>query len=219
MSADWPGSLCPAARRSARVSQVAAWVCRRRPWAWRLVRSARSCPGRWAWSCRSVPSLWRFVPAVCAFGSDICTRVIGRGRVERRQVRPSECWLLPVGCGAGRGGLLRLRWRRPRPLGGPSRSRGCGRRQRVIAAVEAAHTDAVLQSIASLSPRIAYTRTGHAGAAVMDAEGVLGIRYRHRTSRALDPQLHDHVMISNAVRTVFDGAHTSAQPRSKPDLR
>ncbi len=76
---------------------------------------------------------------------------------------------------------------------------------RVVTAVEAAHTAAVLQSIASLSPRIAYTRTGHAGVAVVDAEGVLGIRYRHRTSRALDPQLHDHVLISNAVRTVSDG--------------
>jgi conjugative relaxase-like TrwC/TraI family protein len=76
---------------------------------------------------------------------------------------------------------------------------------RVVEAVEEAHTAAVLQSIASLSPRIAYTRTGHAGVAVVDAEGVLGLRYRHRTSRALDPQLHDHVLISNAVRTVSDG--------------
>jgi len=75
----------------------------------------------------------------------------------------------------------------------------------VVAAVEAAHTAAVEQAIASVSPRIAYTRTGHAGAAVVDAEGVFGIRYRHRTSRALDPQLHDHVLISNAVRTVSDG--------------
>jgi len=80
-------------------------------------------------------------------------------------------------------------------LGGPD----------VVAAVEAAHTAAVVQAVASVSPRIAYTRTGHAGAAVVDAEGVFGIRYRHRTSRALDPQLHDHVLISNAVQTVFDG--------------
>ncbi len=75
----------------------------------------------------------------------------------------------------------------------------------VVAAVEAAHTAAVEAAVASVSPRIAYTRTGHAGSAVVDAEGVLGIRYRHRTSRALDPQLHDHVLISNAVRTVSDG--------------
>ena len=45
---------------------------------------------------------------------------------------------------------------------------------RVVAAVEAAHTAALLQSVASLSPRIAYTRSGHAGVAVVDAEGVLG---------------------------------------------
>jgi conjugative relaxase-like TrwC/TraI family protein len=75
----------------------------------------------------------------------------------------------------------------------------------VVIAVEDAHTRAVEQAIASVSPRIAYTRTGHAGAAVVDAEGVFGIRYRHRTSRALDPQLHDHVLISNAVRTLSDG--------------
>jgi len=75
----------------------------------------------------------------------------------------------------------------------------------VADAVEAAHTAAVRQAIASVSPRIAYTRTGHAGAAVVDTDGVFGIRYRHRTSRALDPQLHDHVLISNAVQTLSDG--------------
>jgi len=75
----------------------------------------------------------------------------------------------------------------------------------VVAAVEAAHTAAVEQAISSVSSRIAYTRTGHAGAAVVDADGVFGIRYRHRTSRALDPQLHDHVLISNAVRAKSDG--------------
>lgn len=75
----------------------------------------------------------------------------------------------------------------------------------VVAAIEDAHTAAVEQAIESISPRIAYTRTGHAGAAVVDAEGVFGIRYRHRTSRALDPRLHDHVLISNAVRTASDG--------------
>jgi conjugative relaxase-like TrwC/TraI family protein len=75
----------------------------------------------------------------------------------------------------------------------------------VVAAIDAAHTAAVEQAIASVSSRIAYTRTGHAGAAVVDTDGLFGVRYRHRTSRALDPQLHDHVLISNAVRTVSDG--------------
>ena len=75
----------------------------------------------------------------------------------------------------------------------------------VVAEVEAAHTAAVEAAIAFVSPRIAFTRTGHAGAAVVDTEGVFGVRCRHRTSRAMDPQLHDHVLISNAVRTVSDG--------------
>ncbi len=83
----------------------------------------------------------------------------------------------------------------------------------VAAAVEAAHTAAVEQAVASVSPRIAYTRTGHAGAAVVDTDGVFGIRYRHRTSRALDPQLHDHVLISNAVRTKFDGGWRTLDAR------
>jgi conjugative relaxase-like TrwC/TraI family protein len=75
----------------------------------------------------------------------------------------------------------------------------------VMAEVEAAHTAAVEAAIAFVSPRIAHTRTGHAGAAVVDTVGVLGVRYRHSTSRTMDPQLHDHVLISNAVRTVSDG--------------
>ena len=80
-------------------------------------------------------------------------------------------------------------------LGGPE----------VAAAIDAAHTAAVEHAIASISTRIGFTRTGHAGASVVDADGVFGARFRHRTSRALDPQLHDHVLVSNAVRTVSDG--------------
>ena len=80
-------------------------------------------------------------------------------------------------------------------LGGPE----------VAAAVDAAQTAAVEQALDSISSRIGYTRTGHAGAAVVDAEGVFGVRFRHRTSRLLDPQLHDHVLISNAVLTESDG--------------
>lgn len=75
----------------------------------------------------------------------------------------------------------------------------------VAAAIGAAQTAAVEQATESISSRIGFTRTGHAGAAVVDADGVFGVRYRHRTSRALDPQLHDHVLVSNAVRTVSDG--------------
>lgn len=66
-------------------------------------------------------------------------------------------------------------------------------------------TSRVEQAIESISSRIGYTRTGREGAAVVDAEGGFGVRYRRRTSRALDPQLNDHVLVSNAVCTVSDG--------------
>ncbi|MEP6300094.1 MAG: MobF family relaxase, partial [Ilumatobacter sp.] len=88
-------------------------------------------------------------------------------------------------------------------LGGPE----------VAAAVDAAQTAAVEQAIESISSRIGFTRTGHGGAAVVDADGVFGVRYRHRTSRALDPQLHDHVLVSNAVRTVSDGVWRTLDAR------
>lgn len=88
-------------------------------------------------------------------------------------------------------------------LGGPE----------VAAAVDAAQTAAVEQAIVSISSRIGYTRTGHAGVAVVDGDGVFGVRYRHRTSRALDPQLHDHVLVSNAVRTVSDGVWRTLDAR------
>lgn len=45
-------------------------------------------------------------------------------------------------------------------LGGPE----------VAAAIDAAHTAAVEQAIESISPRIAYTRTGHAGAPAMPGQ-------------------------------------------------
>ena len=88
-------------------------------------------------------------------------------------------------------------------LGGPE----------VAGAIDAAQKAAVEQAIESISSRIGYTRTGHAGASVVDADGVFGIRYRHRTSRALDPQLHDHVLISNAVATVSDGVWRTLDAR------
>ncbi|MEO1057807.1 MAG: MobF family relaxase, partial [Actinomycetota bacterium] len=50
-----------------------------------------------------------------------------------------------------------------------------------------------------------YTRVGRGGAAVVDSDGLVAVGYRHRTSRAMDPQLHDHVLVINAVRTEADG--------------
>ena len=40
-------------------------------------------------------------------------------------------------------------------------------------------------------------RRGHAGAQRIPAKGLIGAAFRHRTSRAGDPQLHTHVLVAN----------------------
>ena len=41
---------------------------------------------------------------------------------------------------------------------------------------------------------------------VMDTDGLVIARFEHRTSRALDPQLHSHCLILNKVRDAHDGS-------------
>ena len=43
-------------------------------------------------------------------------------------------------------------------------------------------------------------RRGHGGERVEPAEGLIAAAYRHRMSRALDPQLHTHVVAANLAR-------------------
>lgn len=43
-------------------------------------------------------------------------------------------------------------------------------------------------------------RRGHAGERVQPGEGLVAAAYRHRMSRALDPQLHTHVVAANLAR-------------------
>ena len=43
-------------------------------------------------------------------------------------------------------------------------------------------------------------RRGHAGEHVQPGEGLIAAAYRHRMSRALDPQLHTHVVAANLAR-------------------
>ncbi len=50
--------------------------------------------------------------------------------------------------------------------------------------------------------RHAHTRYRINGqVAVVDAEGIVAAAFRQHTSRALDPQLHTHVVIANRVRS------------------
>ncbi len=74
-------------------------------------------------------------------------------------------------------------------LGGPDTAK----------AVVAAHEDAVDQTIGYLEREAVRSRRGHNGIESVAGGGVIGAAFRHRTSRAGDPQLHTHVLVANAT--------------------
>jgi ATP-dependent exoDNAse (exonuclease V) alpha subunit len=57
-----------------------------------------------------------------------------------------------------------------------------------------------------------WTRRGHAGGERVRGEGFVAAAYRHRRSRAGDPQLHTHVVVANLTRA--DGRFTALDARS-----
>ncbi len=72
-----------------------------------------------------------------------------------------------------------------------------------------AHHAAVAELVAFLEREVATTRVGAPGpdgaVAHVDVAGVVAAAFDHYDSRAGDPQLHTHVVISNKVLTVQDG--------------
>ncbi|MDP9337114.1 MAG: relaxase domain-containing protein, partial [Actinomycetota bacterium] len=87
-------------------------------------------------------------------------------------------------------------------------------------AVVAAHEHAVDQTIGYLEREAVRSRRGHDGLETVDGGGVIGAAFRHRTSRAGDPQLHTHVLVANAtccedgVWRALDGRLLYAQART-----
>lgn len=75
-------------------------------------------------------------------------------------------------------------------LGDPSQQR----------AVLIAQDRAVRAALAYLERYACRARLGHGGAEVIDGAGFVGAAFRHRTSRAGDPQVHTHVLVANATR-------------------
>ncbi len=63
-------------------------------------------------------------------------------------------------------------------------------------------------------------RRGHGGAVVEEASGLVAAAFRHRTSRAGDPQLHTHVLVANLGRgldgrwSALDGRRLYAHART-----
>jgi conjugative relaxase-like TrwC/TraI family protein len=88
------------------------------------------------------------------------------------------------------------------------------------ASVRAAHDVAVREAVGHLERAAAAVRRGHAGAIVEEASGLAAAAFRHRTSRAGDPQLHTHVLVANVGRGVdgrwsaLDGRRLYAEART-----
>ncbi|WP_294178876.1 MobF family relaxase [uncultured Schumannella sp.] len=63
-----------------------------------------------------------------------------------------------------------------------------------------AHHAAMRDTIAMLEDRVTATRVGAGGIAQMPIMGVIATAFDHYDSRAADPQLHTHVVVSNKVQ-------------------
>jgi conjugative relaxase-like TrwC/TraI family protein len=80
-------------------------------------------------------------------------------------------------------------------------------------AVREAHDAAVIAGLGYLEDHAAFSREGKAGVRQVDTEGVLAAAFVHRASRAGDPQLHTHVLVSGRVRCV-DGVWRALDSRA-----
>jgi len=79
--------------------------------------------------------------------------------------------------------------------------------------IEAAHHEAIEETMAFLEKEATFTRRGRNGVRQEDVEGgLVYTTFRHYDSRNGDPQLHDHVVVSNKVMGV-DGKWSSLDGR------
>lgn len=80
-----------------------------------------------------------------------------------------------------------------------------------------AHHQAVAEVVAFMEREVAATRAGATGrdgaVAQVDVRGLIATAFDHYDSRAGDPHLHTHVVISNKVQTVLDGKWRSLDGR------
>jgi conjugative relaxase-like TrwC/TraI family protein len=77
----------------------------------------------------------------------------------------------------------------------------------VSEALVQAHERAVASAVSYLEREACRTRRGHGGMERVSGEGFVAAAYRHRLSRAGDPQLHTHVVVANLTRA--DGRFTA----------
>jgi conjugative relaxase-like TrwC/TraI family protein len=88
-------------------------------------------------------------------------------------------------------------------------------RARVLAVVN----EAVRQGLAHLEAEACMVQRGKGGARIEPGSGFVGMAFRHRMSRAGDPALHVHVVVSNLTRATSDGKWLSlASPKGRSPL-
>ena len=68
---------------------------------------------------------------------------------------------------------------------------------RLRSTLRAAHDQAVADALGYMERQAAVTRRGPAGVHAIAGNGLVAAGFRHRTSRAGDPQLHTHVLVAN----------------------
>jgi conjugative relaxase-like TrwC/TraI family protein len=92
--------------------------------------------------------------------------------------------------------------------------------ERVQRAVLEAQEEAVAAGVAFLERHACRTRLGAGGHEVVRGSGFVAAAFRHRTSRAGDPQVHTHVLVINATRRpdgrwgTLDGRQLYAQAKT-----
>jgi conjugative relaxase-like TrwC/TraI family protein len=79
--------------------------------------------------------------------------------------------------------------------------------------VREAHDAAVAAGVDFLEEHAAFARQGKAGVRQVDTDGYLSAAFVHRSSRAGDPQLHTHVLVSGRVRCSDDGVWRALDSR------
>jgi conjugative relaxase-like TrwC/TraI family protein len=78
--------------------------------------------------------------------------------------------------------------------------------------VREAHDAAVEQALAYVEREATWTRRGRAGYRLVAGDGLTIAKFRHRSSRAGDPQLHTHSVVVN--ETLAEGRGTTLDGRS-----
>jgi conjugative relaxase-like TrwC/TraI family protein len=90
--------------------------------------------------------------------------------------------------------------------------------------VRRAHDAAVVAALGYLEREAGEVRRGKDGITRLPGEGFVAAAFRHRTSRAGDPQLHTHVLVANLTRgadgrfSALDGQQLYAQAKTAGTL-